>query len=142
MLKGHKSYLSNCYNWISKNIERIKDEGIIYSLHAGSEIDSNVIGTVASMVLSSRLLESTKPIVAFADTDEGDIKVSSRGTRDLVRNGLNLGLVMQYAAERMGRSDGGGHDIAAGATIDRGREEEFLEYVIEAVRRQLHADKG
>ncbi|MEE9594032.1 MAG: DHH family phosphoesterase, partial [Candidatus Hydrothermarchaeales archaeon] len=141
-LKGHKRYISKCYGWISKNIERVKDEGILYSVNVGSEIDSNVIGTVASMVLSSGLLESNKPIVAFSDTEDGDVKVSSRGTRDLVERGLNLGRAMRYASEKMGRGDGGGHDIAAGATIDKGKEEDFLTYVREEVGRQLNAGEN
>ncbi|MFQ5814887.1 MAG: DHHA1 domain-containing protein [Candidatus Hydrothermarchaeaceae archaeon] len=142
MLRGHKSYISTCYGWILKNIERIRDEGILYSFHAGSEIDSNVIGTVAFMVLASGLLEPVKPIVAFSYTDEGDVKVSSRGKKDLVGQGLNLGRAMQYASEKMGRGDGGGHDIAAGATIEKGKEEEFLGYVMEEVGRQFHAGTG
>lgn len=140
LLKEHKNYISNCYAWVSKNIKRIEDRGVLYFLNAGSDIDSNLIGTVASMILSSKLVEPIKPIVAFADTEEGEVKVSSRGTKELVRNGLNLGRAMQYASERTGRGDGGGHDIAAGATISKGEEEKFISVVIEAVRRQIHAD--
>ncbi len=142
LLKEHKSYLSSCYEWISKNIKRVEDKGVLYSFNAGSDIDSNLIGTVASMILSSKLIEPVKPIVAFADTEDGDVKVSSRGTKALVKNGLNLGRAMQYASERIGREDGGGHDIAAGATIGKGEEEKFLGGVIEVIRRQIHAYEG
>jgi len=141
-LKGHKGYISKCYGWIKKNIDRVKDEGTLYFVNVGSEIDSNVIGTVASMVLNSGLIEPNKPIVAFSDTEDGDVKVSSRGTRDLIGKGLNLGLAMRYASEKMGKGDGGGHDIAAGATIDKGMEDEFLKHVKEEVGRQLNAGEG
>ncbi len=142
MLKEHKGYISSCYDWISKNLDKIKDAGVLYHFHAGNEVDHNVIGTVASMVISSRLLKEQKPVVAFCESGEGDVKVSARCTREYVRNGLNLGKIMLYASEKIGRREGGGHDVAAGATISKGQEEEFLRYVKEEMERQLNAGPG
>jgi RecJ-like exonuclease len=136
MLKAHKGYLSECYTWIRENHERIKDGEVLYYFHVEDEIDENVIGTVASMVLNSRSLDPIKPIIAFSYTKEGDVKVSSRGTKELIKKGLNLGKAMQIASEKIG-GEGGGHDIAAGAKIDKGKEDEFLECVKEEIRRQL-----
>jgi RecJ-like exonuclease len=67
-----------------------------------------------------------RPIVGFA-VSSGATKVSARGTADLVRQGLNLGRVMKEAAERFG-GFGGGHNIAAGAQIPLGKEDEFLSF--------------
>ncbi|MEE8167977.1 MAG: DHH family phosphoesterase [Candidatus Hydrothermarchaeales archaeon] len=142
MLMKHKGYISTCYTWLSENLDRIKDMESLYYFHVGKEIDSNVIGTVASMVLGSRLLGSIKPVIAFSETEEGDIKVSSRGTKELVKDGLNLGKTMGYASEKLGKADGGGHDIAAGATIEKGQEEEFLRYAREEIERQLNAGES
>ena len=136
MLKEHKSYLANCYSWVSSNLDRIKDGGVVYYFHAGDEISENVIGTVASMVLNSRILSPIKPIVAFSEREDGAIKVSARGTRELIELGLNLGKAMHYASEKVG-GEGGGHDIAAGAKIEKGLEMEFLKYVQEEIGRQL-----
>lgn len=138
-LKEHKGYLSSCYAWLSKNSERIKESEELYYFHTSNEIDENVIGTVASMALNSMLLESVKPILAFAESEDGSIKVSSRGTRDLVESGLNLGKVMMYASEKVG-GEGGGHDIAAGAKIAKGMEENFLEHAKAAIRRQMKGE--
>jgi RecJ-like exonuclease len=136
LLKEHKTYLSSCYGWISKNVDRIKEMDSLYYFHAEDEIDENVLGTVASMVLNSRILKSVKPVIAFARTEDGDIKISSRGNKELIENGLNLGLAMNYAAEKTG-GKGGGHDIASGAKIEIGDEEEFLKYANEIIGGQL-----
>jgi RecJ-like exonuclease len=136
MLQEHKGYLANCYSWVSSNLDRIRDGGVVYYFHAGTEISENVIGTVASMVLNSRILSPIKPIIAFSDTEDGAVKVSARGTRDLIEAGLNLGKAMHYASDRVG-GEGGGHDIAAGAKIEKGREMEFLKYVKEEIGKQL-----
>jgi RecJ-like exonuclease len=144
-LKDHKGYLSSCYNWISQNLDRIEDREAFYHLSAGKEIDERVIGTVASMVLNSRVFPPIKPILAFSETEKGEIKVSSRGTRELVEQGLNLGKVMTHATAEVG-GEGGGHDIAAGARIQKGKEEEFLRAAGEKIREQLphlsHVEDG
>jgi single-stranded-DNA-specific exonuclease len=136
LLKEHKTYLSSCYEWISKNVDRIEEMDALYYFHAGEDINENVLGTVASMVLNSRILKSVKPVIAFARTEDDDIKISSRGNKELIERGLNLGLVMNYAAEKTG-GKGGGHDIAAGAKIEIGDEEEFLGHANEKVKEQL-----
>jgi RecJ-like exonuclease len=136
LLKEHKTYLSSCYGWISKNVDRIKEMDTLYYFHTGDEIDENVLGTVASMVLNSRILKSVKPVIAFTQTEDDDIKISARGTRELIEKGLNLGKAMGYASEKMD-GKGGGHDIAAGAKINIGDEEEFLQYVEEKIKEQM-----
>ncbi|MBU2559712.1 DHH family phosphoesterase [archaeon] len=136
LLKEHKTYLSSCYDWVSKNVDRIKEMDALYYFHVQDEIDENVLGTVASMVLNSRILASVKPIIAFVRTEDGDIKISSRGTKELIERGLNLGIAMNYAAEKTG-GKGGGHDIASGAKIEIGQEEEFLKYANEIIGEQL-----
>jgi len=64
------------------------------------------------------------------------VKVSARGTPSLTRQGLDLSAVMTEASRAVG-GDGGGHDVAAGATIPRGEEEAFVEYVDDLVGEQL-----
>ncbi len=136
MLTQHREYIGYCYSWISENIDKITDYGNIYTILAGTEINENVIGTIAGMVLNSRTLPELKPVIALAETDEDEIKVSSRANRELVERGINLGKAMHYASEKVG-GEGGGHDIAAGAKIKKGREKEFLEYVEEMIADQL-----
>ena len=136
LLKEHKTYLSSCYGWISENVDKIKEKDALYYFHAGDEVNENVLGTVASMVLNSKILKSVKPVIAFAYSEDGDVKVSSRGNKELIERGLNLGKALFYASEKIG-SKGGGHDIAAGAKTKIGEEEEFLQYVDEKIKEQM-----
>lgn len=94
------------------------------------------LGTVLGMVLSSGNVPSDRPLLAFANTDDGKLKVSARGTKEMVARGLDLSEAMKKAAEEVG-GVGGGHNIAAGATIPIGKEEDFLSEVDRIVRRQL-----
>jgi RecJ-like exonuclease len=137
LLEEHKKYISSCYEWINKNIDRVEDLSAVYSIHAHDELSENVIGTVASILINSRTLQPIKPMIAFADAGE-EVKVSGRSTKELVDAGVNLGQAMLYAAEKTG-SEGGGHDIAAGAQMEHGKEVEFLKYLNEKIGEQINA---
>jgi RecJ-like exonuclease len=65
------------------------------------------------------------PILAFAEKGDEEVKVSARGSHVLVRRGLDLSVVMREAARSVG-GDGGGHDVAAGATIPAGTRDAFV----------------
>jgi len=69
-----------------------------------------------------------KPILAISYND--DIDISARATQDMVENGINLGEAMRNAAQAIG-GEGGGHPVAAGASIPKGKEEEFLKLLDE-----------
>lgn len=134
----------------------IDHNGYLWHFNAGPSIRDTVIGIVAGMVLSSRagtrsdpgeladfrerLPERAIPVVAFADSEgengEELLKVSARGTRELVSRGLDLSSAIKLASERVG-GVGGGHNIAAGATIDKGKEEEFLREMTQIIQDQL-----
>ncbi len=62
--------------------------------------------------------------------------MSARAPRHLLRQGLDLAEVLREAAARV-EGEGGGHNVAAGATIPPGTEEAFLEIVDRLVREQL-----
>jgi nanoRNase/pAp phosphatase (c-di-AMP/oligoRNAs hydrolase) len=64
------------------------------------------------------------------------VKASGRGTKDLIEEGLDLATAMSEAAAAVG-GIGGGHNIAAGASIPEGREEDFLLELAAIVARQI-----
>ncbi len=79
--------------------------------------------------------EQTKPVIALTK-DKDKLKISGRGTTRLVNKGLNLAeILFKVSAELNGT--GGGHQIAAGATIPVAVEVEFLKRVDEMVGEQL-----
>jgi RecJ-like exonuclease len=129
---------------LSEGLTLVRERGVTREEHlqwfdAGDEIRETVVGIVAGMAVGADGIDRGTPIVAFADADEGDRKVSSRATPGLVRRGLDLSVVMSEASAAVG-GGGGGHDVAAGATIPAGEEEAFLAAADRLVGEQLGAE--
>ena len=125
---------------LSEGISLVEEQGVERADHlqyfdAGEAIRETIVGIVAGMALGADGVDGDRPIVAFARKNDEETKVSGRGTGRLVGQGLDLAAVMQEAAQSVG-GDGGGHDIAAGATIPAGREEEFVAAADEIVAEQ------
>ena len=85
-------------------------------------IADSIIGVVAGMLHPGG---RTKPVLALSLEESGSIKLSTRGTRKLVEQGLNLGKTLSEACAAVG-GVGGGHNIAAGATIPADKLDDFL----------------
>lgn len=96
--------------------KRKKEDGkkISYCI-AGSSIEEDVIGTVTSIL--SR--ENGLPLMGMADTEDGEVKVSFRGS------GLNVAETLKKACSEIG-GEAGGHEKAAGAVIPKGSESDFV----------------
>jgi RecJ-like exonuclease len=126
---------------LSQGLELVKEEGVtreehVQWFHAGDRIRETIVGIVAGMAVGADGVDRGTPIVAFADKSDEEVKVSARGTHSLVRKGLDLSAVMGEASRAVG-GDGGGHDVAAGATVPAGEEEAFVERADELVGEQL-----
>jgi len=87
-------------------------------------------------MLNGEEVDKGLPLLGFALTENGDVKVSARASQSLVDRGLDLASAFTHAAKVV-NGVGGGHNIAAGATIPKGKEEEFLQLVEEKIRLQL-----
>ena len=138
LLRGHRETLV-------KSLDFIAEVGItplmhVQYFHAQDRIRDTVVGIAASMALHAPGANLGLPIIAFALADDG-VKVSGRGTRELLAQGLDLAAVMQEASRAVG-GQGGGHKVAAGATIPPGSEEEFLRVVDRIVGEQLGGGIG
>ncbi len=96
--------------------------------------ESEMAGAISG-ILMLYLADQTKPVIGFS-VGKDETKVSSRGTRKLVSKGLNLSVVMRDASAAVGGS-GGGHDIAAGAVIPKGKEIQFLETAEKIIETQI-----
>lgn len=132
LLNQHRHNLVNGLKLVSdKGITPLKN---IQYFDAGASIMDTIVGIVAGMCF--QMADRSMPILAFARTPEGNIKVSARGTQDLVRSGLDLSEAMSEASRALG-GVGGGHNVAAGATIPPEAREEFLDIVDAVVGRQL-----
>ncbi len=131
----HRRHISSALSYVKDN-HLIRERRFIQYFDAGPNIRDTVVGIVAGMLLNSQECRHNLPIIAFVDADDG-IKVSARANRDLVDRGLDLSSVMKTAAELTG-GYGGGHSVAAGATIPEDKKEEFLDIVEDIVSSQIN----
>ncbi|RQW79406.1 MAG: DHH family phosphoesterase [Methanothrix sp.] len=132
LLGEHRQNLVNGLRLVaSSGITALKN---IQYFDAGDAILDTIVGIVAGM--SFQMADRSRPILAFATTPAGDLKVSARGTQDLVRSGLDLADALSHSAHAVG-GVGGGHNVAAGATIPPAAKQEFLELMDSAVGKQL-----
>jgi single-stranded-DNA-specific exonuclease len=134
LLTNHRKNLATGLDWVQR-------EGVTQGEHvqwfdAGERIRETIVGIVAGMALGTDELRGDRPVIAFAAKNDAESKVSARGTHRLVRSGLDLSAVMGEVARALG-GDGGGHDVAAGATIPSGQEEKFIERADAVVADQL-----
>jgi RecJ-like exonuclease len=126
---------------LSEGLEQVKQQGVetaenLQYFDAGDEIRETIVGIVAGMALGVDGVDGTQPIIAFAEKNDDELKVSSRGTGRLVGQGLDLSAVMGEASRAVG-GDGGGHDIAAGATIPVEKKAEFVDRADELIAAQV-----
>ena len=138
LLRDHRSALSKALAWAKgSGIIRLRN---VQFFDAGDEIEDTIVGTVAGMLLGSEGADRSAPMVAFAESteysDKPKLKASGRGTQELVSKGMDLSYAMKKAAEVVG-GVGGGHNIAAGATIPADRRDEFLSKLDEIVGAQI-----
>lgn len=132
LLAEHRRNLVDGLNYV-------KEKGVIelnnlQYFDAGNKIRETIVGIVAGMstsIIGNRNL----PIIAFANSENG-IKVSARGNQDLIKRGLNLAEALNKSANKVGGA-GGGHDIAAGATIPFGSKDEFIKELDKIIGGQL-----
>jgi RecJ-like exonuclease len=101
---------------------RIQDFGNFRFLDARNIIEENIIGTICGMLLNPKI---EKPIIGIANGEANTIKVSARASNKLIAEGLNLGQIMKESAAKV-NGIGGGHRIAAGASIPANLLNEFL----------------
>ncbi|WP_440947895.1 DHHA1 domain-containing protein [Methanosarcina sp. T3] len=115
---------------IRESVEKIrKGENIWYI----NTVDALSTGSLATTVV--RYLHPELPFICVNES-EGILKVSARGTRELVSKGLDLAFALREAAGAVG-GNGGGHSVASGASIPFGSMEEFLSIVDQIVGDQL-----
>src|SRR3989454_309062 len=96
--------------------------------------DASLAGVVAGTGMQF-FFDQTRPTLGLSVLD-GVTKVSARGTRAHIAAGLDLAAALREAASEVS-GNGGGHNIASGATIPKGKEDRFLSRVDELVGRQL-----
>ncbi|MEM3695246.1 MAG: DHH family phosphoesterase [Candidatus Bathyarchaeia archaeon] len=141
VLEEYRGTISKYLGWImEKPAERMREMDNIYVVYGEDFIDDKIIGAVSS-ILSTSLPNPEKPLIAYANVEEENLaKFSARTIDMMVNKGINLGEIMQIAAEKC-MGNGGGHNVAAGAQIPIENVEVFIKIVNELVGKQLRGEK-
>jgi RecJ-like exonuclease len=136
VIREYRQTITKYLRWVTEKPGRLEELESIYVVRGDNFIDEKVLSPVCT-ILSTTLTQLGKPIIAYATiSGEDQVKVSSRGSERLIQKGLNLGAIMQAAADQhSGR--GGGHDVAAGAQIPIKDIEAFIKLVNELAKKQL-----
>jgi RecJ-like exonuclease len=140
VLEDYRRNLNKYLGWIMEKTERMKELDNIYVVNGEDFINDKIIGAISS-ILSSSLPNPEKPLIAYAHVQEqGLAKISARTIDTVVNRGINLGDIMQAAAEKL-QGKGGGHNVAAGAQVPLESIDTFVEIVNELVGRQLKGER-
>jgi single-stranded-DNA-specific exonuclease len=113
MLQLHRKMLRDGIGFAGK---RMQDLGKFFFLDGRGAIDESIIGIVCGMAMRKR------PVIGISSGGNNTIKVSGRLPKDSEKN---VGDLMRKASEELG-GVGGGHQMAAGASLPAGKINEFL----------------
>jgi single-stranded-DNA-specific exonuclease len=103
--------------------------------------ENSSLGGVVAGIAMNYVLDDTKPLFALTRKEtDSEVHVSCRGNQKLVALGLDLGSAMKQVAAELG-GFGGGHKIAAGATIGFDKEKEFIETVGTILVQQMKGER-
>ena len=135
--KAHRFYLAQNIKTIGESDSIVQMENIQY--FDGEGIRSNVVGTIAGMVLSQG--DWRKPIIAFTQVSEenDDLKISLRCSKLLAYDGVHFGKIIRKVSQSLG-GNGGGHDVACGAYIRKDQKEEFFDMMNKELEGKLVLD--
>lgn len=141
VLEDYRRTISKYLGWVMEKPERMREMENIYVVYGENYIDDKIVGAISS-ILSGSLPNPEKPLIAYTNVeDQGLAKVSARTVDAIVARGINLGDIMQAAAEKCD-GKGGGHNIAAGAQVPLERINDFINIVNDIVGQKLKGDKS
>jgi len=136
VLGEYRRAIGKYLGWVMEKPERMRELKNIFVVNGEDFIEDKIVGAVSS-ILSTSLPNPEKPLIMYANVkEEGTAKFSARTIDAVINKGVNLGEVMQVAAEKC-MGNGGGHNIAAGAQVPAEKVDTFIKLVDEMVEKQL-----
>ncbi len=139
VLDDYRRSINKYLNWVMEKPERMRELENIYVVYGESFINDKIVGAISS-ILAGTLPNPEKPLIAFANVEEqGLAKISARTVDMIVAKGINLGDIMQAAAERCD-GKGGGHNVAAGAQVPLEKIDDFIGIVNELIGKKLKGE--
>ncbi len=135
---NYKKLLMKGLSWIKEN-DKIQQMDFIQYFFGEDIIPENIIGTVSSMLIRSKLINIMKPIFGVALREDDDVyKISGRAHEQIVDKGVNLSETIREALKLTNLDSlGGGHPPAAGTIVPVNKIDLFLENCNEIIKKQL-----
>ncbi|MBI4173950.1 MAG: DHH family phosphoesterase [Candidatus Aenigmarchaeota archaeon] len=138
LMDAYRREIGKGISFFEKDKTAMRETMAAYYVFAGAAISEHVIANVAS--IANRSLYTAKPLFAFADAEDGLVKISARLHEAGKNNGINLKELVSEAARPLG-GDGGGHKAAAGAFIPKGKEELFMQAIESKLKNLPHLNE-
>jgi len=128
-IMDYKKEIISSMKWYKEHCSREKSDRIIKGsnyiiINAKDNVLSTMIGTIASMISKNNDIEENIFVLSMARNPDNTTKVSLRISGN--PKGVDLKSIVAELVERVG-GEAGGHQLAAGAIIDTGREDKFIE---------------
>ena len=130
VLTEYRRSIRDAMNILSGERWRISVRNDCVMVNAEGVVSDTMTGTICSLMAGSPKY-AAKIVVLRADGEDGTVKFSSRKSFGC-ESEINLSEVMSRGAAALS-GIGGGHDAAAGASIAKGKLDEFLDYLEEKV---------
>lgn len=143
ILEGYRKEIGRAMSWFYRNPGSVRSTPNAVYIYGGKNISEHIISNVVSIINRSCLEFNgvkgicEKPVFAFADTEDGKVKVSARISDALVDDGIDLKEVIVRVTNDIG-GEGGGHKGAAGARISKEDEGRFISMVEEILVKDLN----
>lgn len=120
---------------VQASLQKVVEKGITRMENIQYFVNDKLgLSGILSGVTMQYFGDRDKPTLALAESGD-EIKVSSRATFDLLEKGVDLAAALRECGQKVG-GVGGGHRIASGATVPKGREQEFLQLVDKMIGEQ------
>jgi Single-stranded DNA-specific exonuclease len=118
--------------------KELDERGLVQGRHIQyfDSSESGFTGVLCGIAMSF-MGDRNKPTIGINSSEEM-AKASARGTKALIDRGLNLSIAMGSAAEEV-NGEGGGHNIASGASFPSASKEKFIASLDNIVGEQLTA---
>jgi len=123
-------------NKVIEAAKELDEKGLMQAEHIQyfDSSESGFTGVLCGIAMSF-MGERNKPTVGINSSEE-IAKASARGTKSLIDKGLNLSIAMEYASKEV-KGEGGGHNIASGASFPSTAKEKFISSLDKIVGEQL-----
>ncbi len=145
-LEASKKYSKNLQDGVKWLIDKKKftHYKAIEAFDGEDTISEYLVGVVCTILIdSSEFAKSTevdtsKPIIGYANSDGNEYKVSARCSEAVINQGVDLSQAIRSSCTILGlKAKGGGHPPAAGAYIPKSQMRQFLFQLDQQIRMQL-----